>query len=136
MEASAQPFSREKGRSFAEMKMMSGNLTTRDKVTGRFLTGGKPGPGRPRGSRNLLAEDYLNDLRSVWSTHGRAALIAAAEQEPARFCQIFASLLPREIDVDISVVAIGDALAAYRLLRSMPQAELRKLHESQPDAAD
>ena len=63
-------------------------------------------------------------------------MIAAATEEPARFCAIFAGLLPREVDIDVTVVKVADALAAYRLLRALPQSELRRLHEENQGDAD
>jgi hypothetical protein len=108
----------------------SENSTIRDEKTGRFLPGNSGGPGRSRGSRNRLGEQYLADLKDVWETHGRAALIAAASEEPARFCQMYASLLPRQLDVDVDIVVreAQSALEAYRTLKALPPAELRKLH--------
>jgi hypothetical protein len=108
--------------------------SVRDTRTGQFLRGHIGMGGRPRGSRNLLSEAYLADLRDVWATHGRAALVACAEEDPGRFCAIFASLLPRELDVDISVTRINDALAAYRLLQELPNGELRRLQNHADDA--
>lgn len=106
------------------------NATTRDAKTGRFLSGGLGGPGRPRGNRNLLSERYLADLKDVWETHGRPALVATAINEPGRFCQIYASLLPRELDIEIDVTVrqAETALSAYRTLKSLPPNELKALH--------
>ena len=47
--------------------------------------------------------------------------------------------MPREalVDVDITVTKISDALGAYRLLQSLPAAELRQLQrDSHADADD
>jgi hypothetical protein len=114
---------------------MSENETKRDQTTGRFLSGGIGGPGRPRGSRARLGESFLADLKDVWEERGRAALVAAATDEPARFCAMFASLLPRELDVEVDVVVrqAMDALSAYRVLKALPAGELRKLHLANRD---
>jgi hypothetical protein len=67
----------------------------RDK-TGRFVTGHKAsGPGRPRGSRVRLEEEFLSDLCAVWAVHGKAALETAAIKEPVKFAQVAASILPK-----------------------------------------
>jgi hypothetical protein len=52
--------------------------------------------GRPRGSRNRLAEDFLADTYQQWQQHGSTALETMAKAEPARFCQMVAGLLPKE----------------------------------------
>ena len=72
---------------------MSGNNQKEAKP--RFVTGGKPGPGRPKGSRNKLEENFVADLVEVWQAKGKAALEVTAEKEPAKFAQIAASVLPK-----------------------------------------
>jgi hypothetical protein len=52
--------------------------------------------GRPKGSRNKLAEDFLADAYEQWQLHGSAALETMAKTEPAKFCQMIANLLPKE----------------------------------------
>jgi len=52
--------------------------------------------GRPKGSRNRLAEDFLSDAYQQWQQHGSKALEAMATSEPAKFCQMVAGLLPKE----------------------------------------
>src|SRR5258705_6813033 len=41
----------------------STEIVERDKRNGRFVTGGKPGPGRAVGSRNKLTESFAVDLK-------------------------------------------------------------------------
>jgi hypothetical protein len=100
---------------------------------GQFLTGHKQvSPGRPKGSRNKLAEDFLADLHETWQQYGLQALRECAQNEPARFVQICASLLPKDIDIkhDISVSRAMDAVTAYRVLRDMSDEERKKLREA------
>jgi Family of unknown function (DUF5681) len=52
--------------------------------------------GRPKGSRNKLAEDFLADAYLKWQQHGPKALETMATSEPAKFCQMIANLLPKE----------------------------------------
>jgi hypothetical protein len=70
---------------------------------GRFVNGGKPGPGRPRGARSKLGEQFVEDLRSVWETHGKQALIDCAENEPAQFVRVLAGLMPRDININATL---------------------------------
>jgi len=80
--------------------------------------------GRPKGSRNKLAEDFLSDAYQQWQQHGPKALETMATSEPAKFCQMVASLLPKEMHIkdsaleDMSTDEIRDALARIATMRT------------------
>jgi hypothetical protein len=74
-------------------------MPERDEATGRFLNGNKRSTGRPRGARSKLSEAFLDDLREAWEVHGATALAKCAADQPAKFCSITASLLPKEVIV-------------------------------------
>ena len=80
--------------------------------------------GRPKGSRNKLAEDFLSDTYLQWQEHGSKALETMATSEPAKFCQMVAGLLPREMHIkdsaleDMSTDEIRDALARIARIRA------------------
>jgi hypothetical protein len=89
----------------------------RDAKSGRFLPGNTGNGGRKRGARSKLGEAFTEDLRDVWQTHGKAALIACAENEPAQFCRVVASLMPKDVNIDIALdVQISEALEGLRAL--------------------
>jgi hypothetical protein len=69
---------------------------------GRFITGAKPGPGRPRGSRNRLADGFIADLHGCWERHGVAALERVATEQPEVLVRVIASLMPKDISLNIS----------------------------------
>jgi hypothetical protein len=77
----------------------------RDQKSGRFLSGCKPGPGRSLGSRNQLATAFVDDLKTVWNETGITALRRCAEEEPAQFVRVVASLMPKDISVSVGVDA-------------------------------
>jgi hypothetical protein len=64
---------------------------------GRFLMGGKGGPGRPLGSRNRLAEDFLADLCTDWKKHGAAVISKVRNKNPSVYLRILASIVPRDL---------------------------------------
>src|SRR5262245_38707572 len=72
--------------------------------------------GRPRGSRNRLSEDFLADAYHQWQQNGSMALEKMATTESAKFCQMIANLLPREMHIkdsaleDMTTDEIRDAL--------------------------
>jgi hypothetical protein len=100
--------------------------TSRD-PKGRFLTANNGGPGRPKGSRNKLGEEFLDDLIEAWRANGKKALALCAAREPTQFCKLVSNILPREIvstalsltaKVDLSAMEEAEGfLAAYRYAR-------------------
>jgi hypothetical protein len=101
---------------------------------GRFITGGKPGPGRPRGSRSVLATRYCDDLLAAWEKHGKAALEATATLDPVAFVRAIGQILPRDVQVDLDVtIRAQNALEAFRMLRSLPRDELLRLRQVDAD---
>jgi hypothetical protein len=74
---------------------MTRTIEARDR-NGRFLTGGKPGPGRPPGCRNRLAEDFLTDLCEDWKKHGNSVIADVRSKHPAVYLRTVASLVPRD----------------------------------------
>lgn len=94
---------------------MSETAVDRDQRTGRFLAGNNGG-GRKLGARNRLGEAYIEDLRSVWETHGKQALIDCALTEPAQFVRMLASLLPKQIEVDATLSVFSELTTADEVL--------------------
>jgi hypothetical protein len=89
--------------SSAMFMCMSDTTTAADRDRrGRFLTGAKPGPGRPRGARSRLTESFLDDLSCAWSEHGKEALRKCAVEEPSTFVRVVSQLLPRDIDLSLT----------------------------------
>jgi hypothetical protein len=85
---------------------------------GRFINGAKPGPGRPVGSRNRLADAFVSDLRDCWEIHGVKALEKCATQEPATFVKVIASLMPRDVNLNVGVDATT-FVATFRAAQAM-----------------
>jgi hypothetical protein len=63
----------------------------------------KPGnPGRPKGSRNKLTEDFLKDVLDAWTDKGKAAVDSMIEDKPGDFVKMVASLMPKEATLTIN----------------------------------
>lgn len=69
----------------------------RDAVTGRFLPGNNGGPGRPRGARSILQEDFFKALQRKFHENGEAVLDEMIRDKPADFAKMIASLMSKEI---------------------------------------
>jgi hypothetical protein len=58
--------------------------------------------GRPKGSRNKLAETFLADMYEAWQTSGADVLSKVIANEPAAFLRSMVSLMPKEMDVNVN----------------------------------
>src|SRR5262245_37781137 len=70
---------------------------------GTFLPGHSAG--RPRGARNRLQSSFLHALASDFEAHGAAAIKICRIEEPARYVQIVASLMPKELEIERGITA-------------------------------
>jgi N6-adenosine-specific RNA methylase IME4 len=66
---------------------------------GRFQTGNIGGPGRPRGSRNKLGEDFIATIYEDWIKHGVAILARVRKHDPGAYLKIVAHLIPRQLEL-------------------------------------
>jgi len=97
---------------------------------GRFQTGGKPGPGRPPGSRNRLAENFIAALSADWAKNGVAVIGRVRKSNPSVYLKIIAGIIPRDssMSVDWNVSQLTDE----ELLANLEEAvAIGKLHCAQ-----
>ena|SRR6266446_3078455 len=88
---------------------------------------GNPGGGRPRGARNKLARKFLEDALAAWERDGEAALKIMAKRDPVKFCQLFAVILPKELEFTANVVAeLDDTVLAETIAKIREQLESRQ----------
>jgi hypothetical protein len=63
----------------------------------------KPGnPGRPKGARNKLGEAFLEAMHDDFEAHGVAAIIKVREEKPDQYLKVIASILPKDLNVNIN----------------------------------
>lgn len=67
----------------------------------RFQPGNNGGPGRPKGSKNKLQEAFWKDFAAAWEEYGIAALNTIANDDPAVFVKVAATLMPKDVQLDI-----------------------------------
>ena len=65
---------------------------------GRFLPGheGLPGAGRPKGSKQSLADQFIYDLAELWEREGKNILTQMASEKPCELVRAVTRVLPRD----------------------------------------
>ena len=69
----------------------------RDPVTGQFLKGTAPGPGRPKGSKDRLNVQVIETLEKLWQSRGAEIIDQLAAEKPEIVAQLVARLIPQEL---------------------------------------
>ena len=98
--------------------------------------------GRPRGSRNKLAEQFIADVHADWQEHGFEALEAARKTRPADYLKMVASIIPKDIKVSLETMTDGelatkiDQLAKSLGLELVPRSASHMLPNSDVEDED
>jgi hypothetical protein len=92
-------------------------------------------PGRPKGARNRLQSSFLHALAEDFAEHGATAIKICRIEEPARYVQIVASLMPKELEVAHN--ALGDMsdeelLAALQSIRQLRESAISPMDVNEP----
>lgn len=72
--------------------------------------------GRPKGSKQKLAEDFLSALHDDFKEHGQEAIKRLRAEDNSTYCRILAGIVPKDVSVEVvrSVADLTDAeLAEY-----------------------
>jgi hypothetical protein len=93
--------------------------------------------GRPKGARNKLARKFLEDCYADWQEHGVAAIKVMRMEDPAGYCKMMASLVPRELELTSTVLTelSDDDLEAtiQLLLRQKLESHTNTINEASGD---
>jgi hypothetical protein len=68
--------------------------------------------GRPKGSRNKLAEDFFKALADDFEKHGIAAIVSMRDERPGDYAKMVAGLMTKEVEHsgDIGLSGALDAI--------------------------
>ncbi len=94
----------------------------KDAETGQWIPGNRNG-GRPKGARNRLGQQFVEDLHHRWQLSGAAALEYMAKNDQSGFVKVVANVLPRELDATIDltvgiIAEIRDYKQAFQIAKS------------------
>lgn len=100
---------------------------------GKFLPGHRePNAGRPKGSKNKLANSFFTDILTVWEERGLSAVREMADMDPASFNRMIASVMPKDMDIDI--VSSDESMTPPATINIIAQSpELTDEDESEDD---
>ena len=90
----------------------------KDETTGRFVTGNSGG-GRPKGSRNKLAEAFITDMQADWEANGASVIETVRSERPDVYLKVVASILPRDLNVNINPLEEADDAELVQRLRDL-----------------
>jgi hypothetical protein len=65
------------------------------------FTPGWKGPGRPKGSRTRLCDQFVKDLAADWLVHGPQTIRVLRVEDPSTYVRVVAGLMPKELDAHI-----------------------------------
>jgi len=68
-------------------------------MVGRPFVKGQPSGGRRQGARNRLTTKFLESLAKDFEEHGEGIIKIARVEEPMRYLQLVASVLPKEFEI-------------------------------------
>ena len=71
----------------------------------RFEKGNAGGPGRPKGARNKLSEDFISDVQESWKENGAEALKTMKDEDNSSYVKMVASLVPKDYNINVNDMA-------------------------------
>lgn len=68
-----------------------------------YATRFKPGnPGKPKGARHHIEENFLKDVLAAWKASGKKAITDMIADKPGDFVKMVASLLPKDVNLNVN----------------------------------
>lgn len=88
--------------------------TQEKRIVGRPFQPGNPG--RPKGSRNKLAEAFTQALHDDFMEHGESVIEVVRTEKPDQYLKVIASLVPKDVNLNVNNLDdLSDAELAERI---------------------
>jgi hypothetical protein len=86
-------------------------------VRADHLTRFQPGnPGKPKGARHKLTEDFVKAMHDSFVAHGPETIEVVRVEKPDQYLKVIASLVPKDVNLNVSNVEdLTDAELAERI---------------------
>lgn len=79
------------------------NADTKQRPAHWFKPGQSGNPaGKPKGTRHKLTEDFVKALADDFDQHGRDAIVTVRTEDPGKYLDIVAKLVPKDVDVNVT----------------------------------
>lgn len=99
----------------------------------QFKAGQSGGPGRPKGSKNKVTEEFLRVLAADFKKHGKSVIERVREESPDVYLRLVAQLVPKDLDVkhsgDVNVQVVNYEDDDKLISTSQAKARLTELIE-------
>jgi hypothetical protein len=82
--------------------------------------------GRPKGSRNKLAESFIRDVYEKWEDQGSEVLAETIKRKPWEFVKIVAGLMPQKLEITNKFTSLPDAELRDSLARALTELGARE----------
>lgn len=69
----------------------------------------KGNPGRPKGSRNKLSEDFFEALSADFAEHGVSAIKRMRDEDPSGYVSTVSRLMPKELKIERKLDELSDS---------------------------
>jgi hypothetical protein len=66
---------------------------------GKFTAGN---PGKPKGARTKLGEQFLSALQEDFQEHGVKAIETVRNERPSDYLKVIASLMPKDLNLNVN----------------------------------
>lgn len=77
--------------------------------------------GRPKGSKNLLSQAFIEALHTDFAEHGERAIQSARRLDPLGYLKVVASLVPKDLNLNVNPIEEMTDVDLKRRIRELSE---------------